>query len=1339
MDETQPDQPATPAAGAPPAAQAASTVPATPPAAKAASDAPQAPAKRSWWSRIWHALARTAAWTLVVLALVVVGAMWLASRESTVLWIADQVAQQSGGRITLNGVRGSLLEGVAIDHVQFESERLTLGIDRLVVNWFWIPPRLVQITSLEAQRVQIRTRSQSQDPATPPTTLALPINLRVQRLVIGELLIDSGGDVVRIANIDGAARANARRIAVDLAHTEAFGLVFSGNGRIEAQAPFATEVDLQAKLPSVPMIDTLALQARGPLETLQVQAQGRFADRAAAPVVARATVRPFTQDPLGVIDASAERLPLTAFGVTMPEAVLAAKAQLRIADGAFGGPVEVRNTTPGNLRDKKVPLETARAQLRIDGAGVHFEQLAAVVSDGGALDGRIAISGAHGTVIDLAARNVSLKAVHASVVPVRVSGPVKLAFEGGKMRAQGKLTGGELELSTEMLLDHGELSFAPIALRAGTGRVEGSAKLETGGTRKFSVDATATSFDPSRVLTAVDQKSAVAAWLDARINGQLKLEGNLSPEVAVRIDLALADSSIGGIAVDGKARGLLSTHKGSVALDDVEAQLHMSENELVARGGFGASGAVLSSVLRLPRIDRFSRVAGVPLSGAAEINSTVLGTGAQPVIVVSMSASDLHAGSGKTAVGVAKLGGNVQIDNGQVRSDFSASDIDTGTTRFTQATVQARGSVASHEIVTQARGSAYGRPIEATLAATGGWDAQGDEPAWRGRITRIDNEGRLATHLAQPATVAIGPTRQRIEGMTIAIADGSVSVEQFEHAGGRLSTRGHFDRLGVQALSRWFPAFETAKSTLTLKGAWDVTLADQLDASVQIEREDGDLWVSNFASGALGVERLLIDAQVRANDVQARVDFGARRAGSLKASAHTQVSQREGQWGVAGTAPLEWKLAGELNSLAWLGLIVETPLNAEGHIVVDAERSGTVASPVLRGTIVGDRLALRTFDPRAQLTDGRVRIAFDDKQIALDEFVFAGRSGQLAASGIVNLDAGGPQGLVDVAFDHLDTLTDPLYHVVVSGAVRANIANGQSTVTGRFRAEEAKLTLRDTTAPTLGGDVVLASGDEINGPDPTRKPFPVNVALVFELGDRFDVSGYGADATLTGTIEIDAKAGQPLRAKGGIESTRGTYFAYGQELNIAKGLLSFSGPIDNPGIHFRAERPDLPVTVGVEVTGSLRQPKATLYSDPVMSNTETLSWLALGRGLDSASRSDLQVLSLAAGALLSSGEGMPLQSRLAKSFGIDEVSLRSDSSLANSASTTNGTSQSTLETTVVTVGKRLSRRLYMTFERSLAGTSTVAKLRYEVGKRWYIQTLAGTENAVDVFFAFTFD
>jgi translocation and assembly module TamB len=125
-----------------------------------------------------------------------------------------------------------------------------------------------------------------------------------------------------------------------------------------------------------------------------------------------------------------------------------------------------------------------------------------------------------------------------------------------------------------------------------------------------------------------------------------------------------------------------------------------------------------------------------------------------------------------------------------------------------------------------------------------------------------------------------------------------------------------------------------------------------------------------------------------------------------------------------------------------------------------------------------------------------------------------------------------------------------------------------------------------------------------------------------------------------------------------------------------------------------------------------------------MSNTEKISWLALGRGIDSASRSDLQLLSLAASALLDRGEGLPLNQRLARNIGFDDIGFRGGSGL---------------EETIISLGKRLSSRLYLTVERSIGGTSTLAKLRYEVARRWYLQALAGTESALDLFFTFTFD
>ena len=157
----------------------------------------------------------------------------------------------------------------------------------------------------------------------------------------------------------------------------------------------------------------------------------------------------------------------------------------------------------------------------------------------------------------------------------------------------------------------------------------------------------------------------------------------------------------------------------------------------------------------------------------------------------------------------------------------------------------------------------------------------------------------------------------------------------------------------------------------------------------------------------------MIDAKVQNDDVQAKVDFSARRAGKLQASAHTVVSKREGQWGVAGNAPLEWKLAGELNTLAWLSLIVETPLNAEGHIVVDAERTGTVRATGLArdgGQVIASRCVPSTRAP--QLTNGRVRIGLRQQaHRARMNSCSRGAAANWRRAAIVNLEEVGPVGL----------------------------------------------------------------------------------------------------------------------------------------------------------------------------------------------------------------------------------------------------------------------------------------------------------------------------------------
>ena len=100
------------------------------------------------------------------------------------------------------------------------------------------------------------------------------------------------------------------------------------------------------------------------------------------------------------------------------------------------------------------------------------------------------------------------------------------------------------------------------------------------------------------------------------------------------------------------------------------------------------------------------------------------------------------------------------------------------------------------------------------------------------------------------------------------------------------------------------------------------------------------------------------------------------------------------------------------------------------------------------------------------------------------------------------------------------------------------------------------------------------------------------------------------------------------------------------------------------------------------------------------------------------------VLSAAAGALLGGGKGGGFQSRLANSLGVDELGLSQAKGL---------------ESTVVTVGKRISARAYLSFEQGATTASSLVKLRYKLNPRITLQFQTGTNTALDVLYSWAFD
>src|SRR5690606_22146565 len=115
---------------------------------------------------------------------------------------------------------------------------------------------------------------------------------------------------------------------------------------------------------------------------------------------------------------------------------------------------------------------------------------------------------------------------------------------------------------------------------------------------------------------------------------------------------------------------------------------------------------------------------------------------------------------------------------------------------------------------------------------------------------------------------------------------------------------------------------------------------------------------------------------------------------------------------------------------------------------------------------------------------------------------------------------------------------------------------------------------------------------------------------------------------------------------------------YGQNLTISEGTLSWSNaPVSDPVIRLRAQREVISagVTAGISVSGRASQPKAKVWSEPELPESEALAYLVLGRSLNTASSKESQQIN-AANSALSTGAGL-LASQLGAKIGLDDAGV----------------------------------------------------------------------------------
>jgi translocation and assembly module TamB len=222
------------------------------------------------------------------------------------------------------------------------------------------------------------------------------------------------------------------------------------------------------------------------------------------------------------------------------------------------------------------------------------------------------------------------------------------------------------------------------------------------------------------------------------------------------------------------------------------------------------------------------------------------------------------------------------------------------------------------------------------------------------------------------------------------------------------------------------------------------------------------------------------------------------------------------------------------------------------------------------------------------------------------------------------------------------------------------------------------------------------------------------------IGDDVRVDAFGLQGKLGGAVGTTVHTGEIPVGRGELIVVDGRYEAYGQKLEINKGQLLFeASPLDDPGLDIEARRKIETVTVGLNVRGTLQEPRLSFFSDPTMPQTQIVTYLLTGKTMDSVGGNDTATMTSARETLALQGGGL-LASQIGRRLGLEEVGV--ESSIGNDGGAN----------TALVLGKFLSPRLFISYGISLTESINTLKLRYTISDKWIFKTEAGENQSADL-------
>lgn len=1352
---------------------ASSTPPASPP--------PLRPRRR---------LLRALGWTAAGLgtALVGLGAYgwwWSGQPQSlpTVLAFASRHLP-AGQTLQTRDAEGALRQGGRIAWLRWQGPAMAVEVTDLQLRWQLRPllSRRVQVDQLQIGKLQLvpGAPQPEQPPAEPLQQLVLPVDIElpfdVREIVYGA---DPTAPTLTVQALAGHYRYAGGSHQLQLDGVEVADGRYQGQVTLQGAAPMALDAQLRGAI-RAPMVEgsaPLTVQAEATVRGQLAQPDGQLkitgqVAPAGGDEGMRATldadIAPWQHQPVLRALADFQRIDAARFVPGAPRTDLSGTLRAGpVAPATPGAPtawqaeLQARNALPGPWDKQGLPLAGVQATARLDGQDWTVPQAELELGKG-----RIALQARYSPQplrwqAEARIEGIQPALLYSTLDAAPVSGTAKADQQDAVVRFDAGLQAAAR-------------AGAPAAPRLDLLQARG---LYRTATQQLELDALRVDAGPARVagqLRAQLDTRAGAGKLELQAPGlQANLEGDIAAtrgQAQARVDLRDAaalqrwlsslpglQQAFAGASVAGNAQLDLRWQGGWAQL-----QQQLAQPSTVQRG------LAIELALAAPRLD-------LQLPGA------------DPATPQSIALRDIAARlSGNPADAQLAVDGRAAMGPQQIRLRTRASGGIAGREQWRLAVseLQASASGVAGGTDQQPWQLALQQPLSAMLR-------RGASPLWQldasASSATLRGPGPDALQLQwQPlllAQTAGTPTPAwqvrgsgRVLGLSMAWAEALAPQMAQSGIGGDLV----FD--GDWAIDTTGPLRASAR---LVRRSGDLLVRAGEGALVRRIHTEGtgtprETTIDNGRAAdapatPAGIQRAELTVDAQGEDVRAQLFWNSTRAGEAQADVRTRIAAAGGGFAWPEDAPLSGRLTARVPNVGVWSMFAPPAWRIDGTLAADAALAGTRSAPQWNGTLSADGLAVRAAVEGVELKDGRLRARLQGNRLTLDELTLKGGAasrvriagpagnlstvsseaardgGELRLSGNVQWDpaAADRSGIamdLNAQLRSLRVLVRSDRQVTVSGQLQAGMDQGQIRVRGALTTDRGVVILPDETAPTLGSDVSVrsaaidaeararqarekASADAAAAKQAKAQPAkPPDIAVSLDMGRDFAVQGHGLTTRLGGRIDIVANAnsgGQP-RVTGQIQTVNGRYRAYGQQLDVESGVANFNGPYDNPSLNILAVRPNLEQKAGVQITGTAQSPRVALYSSPQLTDAETLSWMLLGRST-AGGGAEAAVMQQAALALLGGFGPKGGGGNFASRFGLDEIGFKG-------ATTGEDASGSAL-----TLGKRLTDQIYVTYEASLAGSLGTLYIFYDLTRNLALRGQAGLKSGVDLIYTLSYD